>query len=107
MLMMIFHSVLRYLGREGLVPAMYLKKLGNDRRKSLGGRRKSRLFSSNELRGESDDEDEVMPGKTVTSLSGIARNDALTAWRDFEAKTTLILLQNCHKLNCCKTSQVG
>lgn len=50
-----------YLGKEGLVPSMYLKKLGNDRRKSLGGRRKSRLFSSNELRGESDDEDEVPP----------------------------------------------
>lgn len=59
-----FHFVLRYLGKEGLVPSMYLKKLGNDRRKSLGGRRKSRLFSSNELRGESDDdEDEVPPGK--------------------------------------------
>jgi len=42
---------------------MYLKKLGNDRRKSLGGRRKSRLFSSNELRGESDDDDEVISGK--------------------------------------------
>jgi len=63
---MIFHFVLRYLGREGLVPAMHLKKLGNDRRKSFGGRRKSRLFSSNELRDESDDEDEVMPGKKAS-----------------------------------------
>lgn len=60
---MIFNFALRYLGKEGLVPAMYLKKLGNDRRKSLGGRRKSRLFSSNELRGESDDDDDVIPGK--------------------------------------------
>jgi len=42
---------------------MYLKKLGNDRRKSLGGRRKSRLFSSNELRGASEEEDEDVPGK--------------------------------------------
>lgn len=59
---------------------MYLKKLGNDRRKSLGGRRKSRLFSSNELRGESDDEDEVFPGKrAVTALLGVARSDALIA----------------------------
>lgn len=61
--MMIFHFVLRYLGREGWVPTMYLKKLGNDRRKSLGGRRKSRLFSSNELRGSSEEEDEDVPGK--------------------------------------------
>ena len=47
---------------------MYLKKLGNDRRKSLGARRKSRLFSSNELRGESDEEDEDIPGKKASRL---------------------------------------
>lgn len=61
--MMISHVVLRYLGREGWVPAMYLKKLGNDRRKT--GRRKSRMFSSHELRDEIDEEDEVVPGKKV------------------------------------------
>ncbi len=55
---------LRYLGREGWVPAMYLKKLGSDRRRSRTGRRKSRLFSSHELRDEIE-EDEVIQGKKV------------------------------------------
>ena len=78
--MAIFHFVPRYLGKEGLVPSMYLKKLGNDRRKSLGGRRKSRLFSSNELRGESDDEDEVFPGKRACHcVAWCSRSDALIA----------------------------
>lgn len=39
---------------------MHLKKLGSDRRKT--GRRKSRLFSSHELRDEIDEEDEVIQG---------------------------------------------
>lgn len=63
--MMIFYFVFRYFGKEGLVFFMYLKKLGNDRRKLLGGRRKLRFFFLNEFRGESDDEDEVFLGKRV------------------------------------------
>ena len=103
---MICHFVLRYLGKEGLVPAMYLKKLGNDRRKSLGARRKSRLFSSNELRGESDEEDEDIPSKKISRL--------LCCWVLLEMtyllhhrETILILLQNRQTLNCCKTSKEG
>lgn len=52
-----------YLGREGWVPQMYLKKLGNDhdRRNSKSARRKSRLFSRTELRNPwEEEEDEVI-----------------------------------------------
>jgi len=49
-----------YLGREGWVPAMYLKKLGHERRNSRTGRRKSRMFSTNELRNSIEEEDEVV-----------------------------------------------
>lgn len=47
-----------YLGREGLVPAMYLKRLGYDRRQSRNGRRKSRLFAKNQLRDFDDGDDD-------------------------------------------------
>lgn len=50
-----------YLGREGWVPAMYLKKLGQDeRRNSRTGRRKSRLISSTELRNVIEEDDDMI-----------------------------------------------
>lgn len=42
------------------MPAMYLKKLGHERRNSRTGRRKSRMFSTNELRNPIEEEDEVV-----------------------------------------------
>ena len=46
------------------MPAMYLKKLGHERRNSRTGRRKSRMFSTNELRNSIEEEDEVVQGET-------------------------------------------
>ena len=48
------------------MPAMYLKKLGNDRRYSKTGRRKSRLISTTQLRNPiQEEEDDMIQGKTA------------------------------------------
>ena len=47
------------------MPAMYLKKLGNEPRYSRTGRRKSRLISTTQLRNPIQEEDEMIHGKMV------------------------------------------
>ena len=47
------------------MPAMYLKKLGQEERgNSRTGRRKSRLISSTELRNVIEEDDDMIQGKS-------------------------------------------
>lgn len=52
------------------MPSMYLKKLGNERRNSKTGRRKSRLFSTNQLRNPTEEEEEeVVEGERANKIA--------------------------------------
>ena len=85
---------------------MYLKKLGNERARTW--RRKSRLFSSNELRDEIDDDDEVIQGKKAYNcvvLDQIGRKK----YSHFEEdRFSMVKVQEClcriNETTCCGPS---
>lgn len=71
-----------YLGREGWVPVMHLRKLGEERRNSRMGRRKSRLIgSTTQLRSNIEEDDDIIAEtrsfRTVNDLNKEEENRSL------------------------------